>query len=113
MTGASEELLDVGTVAERTALSWQRTGIGIIATGALTVRWCVTEGFPLWPGVALAVIGVGASLIIVPRRYRRVLETVRVQQTPLSRYLIPATTAFVAVVVLVMGAGVGIELARL
>lgn len=113
MTDAPEELLDIATVAERTALSWQRTVIGIIATGGLAVRWCVVEHFPVWPGIALAVIGAAAGLIVVPRRYRRVLESVRAGRTPLSRYLIPATTAFVAAVVAVMGVGVGIELARL
>lgn len=113
MTAEPDRLLDVGAVAERTALAWQRTGVGIMASGALAVRWCVIENFPVWPGVLLAVIGAGASLIVVPRRYRRVLETVRAGQTPLSRYLVPATAAFMTAVVLTMAIGVGVELARL
>ena len=32
------ELFDVGAQAERTALAWQRTGIGAIAVGALMMR---------------------------------------------------------------------------
>ncbi len=113
MTSDPDHLLDVGAVAERTALAWQRTGVGIMASGALAVRWCVVENFPVWPGVLLAVVGAAASLIVVPRRYRRILQTVRAGQTPLSRYLVPTTAAFMVAVVLAMAIGVGIELARL
>ena len=113
MTAEPDRLLDVGAVAERTALAWQRTGVGIMASGALAVRWCVIENFPVWPGVLLAVIGAGASLIVVPRRYRRVLETVRAGQTPLSRYLVPATAVFMVLVVAAISVGIGIELAGL
>jgi len=106
------QLFDVGAQAERTALAWQRTGIGIMASGALVVRWTVTEHFPPWPGVALVASGAFASLLLVRQRYRRVLETVRAGQTPLSRYLIPGTAAFMIAVVLGMIVGVGFELAR-
>ena len=71
------ELFDIGAQAERTALSWQRTGIGVIAIGALLLRWCVTESYPLWPGIALAASGSGISLFIVRHRYRRVLAPLR------------------------------------
>ena len=89
---------DAGTAAERTALSWQRTALGVVATGALTVRCSVTEHFPILPGVALTAFGGIAGLFIVRQRYLRVLITVRTGRTPLSRYLIPATTAFMVVV---------------
>ena len=78
------ELFDVGAQAERTALAWQRTGIGTIAVGALVLRWCVTENFPLWPGVVLAMCGGITTLFLVRQRYQRVLRTVTTAQTPLS-----------------------------
>ena len=110
---AADTLFDVGAQAERTALEWHRTGVGLVASGALAVRWSVIQNFPVWPGVALAVVGAVASMVLVRRRYRRVLETVRAGRTPLSRYLIPGTAAFVVAVVLAMGVGVGVEMSRL
>ena len=107
------ELFDVGAQAERTALAWQRTGIGLMAAGALVVRWTVTERFPPWPGVALVGFGAFASLLLVRQRYRRVLKMVRAEQTPLSRYLIPGTAAFMVAVILAMIGALGFELAHL
>ena len=93
-------MFDIGAQAERTALSWQRTGIGVIVAGALVLRWCVTVGYPLWPGIALAASGSVISLFIVRHRYRRVVRTVTAGQTPTSRYLIPGTALFMVLVVL-------------
>ncbi|GAB91737.1 DUF202 domain-containing protein [Gordonia rhizosphera] len=107
------ELIDVGAQAERTAMAWQRTGIGVMAVGALVVRWSVTEHFSVWPGIVLAVLGGFATLVLVPRRYRRVLMTVRAGHTPLSRYLVPGAALFMVLVVVAVGAGVGIELMNL
>lgn len=106
-------LFDVGAQAERTAMAWQRTGIGVMAAGALLVRWSIAEGFTVWPGVALTVFGGFLSLYIVRQRYRRVLRTVEAGQTPLSRYLIPATTAFLVVVIVAAAIAVADELAHL
>lgn len=107
------ELFDVGAQAERTAMAWQRTGIGVMAAGALVVRWSVAEDFTVWPGVLLTVFGGFLSLYIVRQRYRRVLTTVESGQTPLSRYLIPATSAFLVVVVVATAIAVSDELAHL
>lgn len=101
-----ERPADAGTAAERTALSWQRTALGVVATGALTVRWSVTEHFPMLPGIALTVFGGVAGLFVVRQRYLRVLTTVRTGQTPLSRYLVAATTAFMVVVIAGVAVGV-------
>ncbi|MFN8088108.1 MAG: DUF202 domain-containing protein [Mycobacterium sp.] len=106
------ELFDVGAQAERTALAWQRTGIGTIAVGALVLRWCVTENFPLWPGVVLAMCGGITTLFLVRQRYQRVLRTVTTAQTPLSRFLVPGTTIFMVVAVLAVGFGVLYEFAH-
>lgn len=107
------ELMDVGAQAERTALAWQRTGIGTMAAGGLAVRWSVTEHFPIWPGVLLVVLGAFASLILVRQRYRRVLKTVRAGQSPLSRFLVPGAALFMIAVVLSIGAGIVTELIHL
>lgn len=106
------ELFDVGAQAERTALAWQRTGIGTIAIGALVLRWCVTEGFPLWPGIVLAACGGAATLFLVRQRYHRVLRTVSAAETPVSRFLVPGTAIFMVSVVLAVGYGVFCELLR-
>jgi uncharacterized membrane protein YidH (DUF202 family) len=101
------ELMDVGGQAERTALGWQRTEIGMMAVGALLMRWDVTEHLPMWPGIVLtATAGLGV-LILVPDRYRRVLRTVRAGHTPLSRGMVPSATLLMVLVIL----GAGVELA--
>jgi uncharacterized membrane protein YidH (DUF202 family) len=107
------ELMDVGAQAERTALAWQRTGIGTMAAGGLAVRWSVTEQFPLWPGVLLVLFGAFASLVLVRRRYRRVVKTVRAGQSPRSRILVPGAALLMMVVVLSIGAGIVAELLSL
>lgn len=105
-------LLDAQGVAERTALAWQRTIIGMLAIGALVVRWSITERFPLWPGVALTAVTALAALVLVRQRYRRVRDTVGAGQTPLSRYLIPGATLFLIVVVVGIGLGMLLEYSR-
>ncbi|GAY18404.1 DUF202 domain-containing protein [Mycobacterium sp. shizuoka-1] len=106
-------LLDAQGVAERTALAWQRTVIGVLAVGALVVRWSITERFPPWPGVALTAVAALAALVLVRQRYQRVRDTVGAGQTPLSRYLVPGATLFMVVVVVGIGAGMLLEYSRL
>ena len=113
MTARGLELIDVAGPAERTALAWQRTSLGVIVVGALAARWCALQHFPVWPGIALAAFGGVAGLFLVRQRYLRVMTTVRAGQTPLSRYLVPATALFMVLIVAVVGVGVGIELSRL
>jgi uncharacterized membrane protein YidH (DUF202 family) len=109
----SSELLDAAGVAERTALAWQRTNIGVLAVGALVVRWSITERFPPWPGVVLITLAALATLIVVRQRYLRVRDTVLAGQTPLSRYVVPGATVFMIVVVVGIGAGIILEYSRL
>jgi uncharacterized membrane protein YidH (DUF202 family) len=101
------ELTDVGGQAERTALGWQRTEIGMMAVGALLMRWDITEHLPMWPGIVLTASAGLSVLILVPDRYRRVLRTVRAGYTPLSRRMVPSATLLMVLVIL----GVGVELA--
>ncbi|TGD86168.1 hypothetical protein BayCH28_18520 [Mycolicibacterium sp. CH28] len=60
-----------------TALAWQRTGIGAMAI-----------------------------LVLVPRRYRRVVRAVHTGDTPLSRARVPSATLMLVTV------GIGVELLR-
>jgi len=101
------KLMDVGAQAERTALAWQRTGIGVMAVGALLLRWDVNEHLPVWPGILLTAVAGLAVLVLVPDRYRRVLRTVQAGHTPLSRAMVPAATMLMVLVIL----GIGVELA--
>jgi uncharacterized membrane protein YidH (DUF202 family) len=109
-TDSAEEAAPAGAQAERTALAWQRTGIGLVLIGLLITRWSVTEAFPAWPGIVVAGLGGLAGLILVRRRYHRVLHTVSTGQTPLSRYLVPSTTALMVLIVLGVAAGYAVEL---
>jgi len=101
------ELFDVGAQAERTALAWQRTGIGAIAVGALMMREHIQQHLiPTWPGLALTMAAGIAVVVLVPQRYRRVLRNVRAGRTPLSRTMVPAATLVLVLVTI----GVGAEL---
>ena len=105
--------MDVGAQAERTALAWQRTGIGAMAVGALLVSWHVSQHvLPLWPGLMLIVIAGLGVLVLVPQRYRQVLRTVRAGNTPLPRGMVPAATLLLVLVSLGISVGIGAELLR-
>ena len=67
----------------------------------------------MWPGVALTVFGAFLAVYIVRQRYRRILTTVRAGQTPLSRYLVPGTAAFLVFIVIATAVAVADELAHL
>jgi uncharacterized membrane protein YidH (DUF202 family) len=98
------ELMDAGTQAERTALAWQRTGIGAIAVGALLMRGYAHHNLlPLWPGLLLAVAGGLAILVLVPQRYRRVLRAVQGRRSPLSRAMVPGATVVLVLVTIAIG----------
>ena len=104
------ELMDVAAPAERTALAWQRTGIGAIAVGLLMIRGHVHQHLlSPWPGLLLAVLAGLAVLVLVPRRYRRVLCTVRTQRTPLSPAMMLGTTLVLALITI----GIGVDLVRM
>ncbi|BBX07670.1 DUF202 domain-containing protein [Mycolicibacterium aichiense] len=107
------ENADVTAVAERTALAWQRTTIGVLAIGALLVRWSVVERFPLWPAIVLTTAAALASLVLVRRRYQRVRATVSAGQTPLSRYFVPGATVVMLLLVAGVGAAMLVEYSRL
>ena len=103
------DLLDIGAQAERTALAWQRTGIGAITVGALMMReHLIRQVLPPWPGLLLVAVAAFGVVVLVPQRYRRVLGNVRAGHTPLSRMMVPGTT----LVLVLVTVAIGVELLR-
>ncbi len=99
------ELVDVGAQAERTALAWQRTGIGAIAIGALSMREHLYQHVvPPWPGVLFTVVAGFGVVVLVPQRYRRVVGNVRAGTTPLSRRMVPGVTLVLVLFTIAIGA---------
>ena len=108
--GHENVLVDVGAQAERTSLAWQRTGFSAILVGALLIRHHVNHGAPPWPGLLLAVAA-GLSIVVwVPMRYQRVLTSLRREHSPVSRAMVPATAALLALVIIATAADFAAEL---
>lgn len=99
-----DRIPDAGAQAERTALSWQRTGLGALAVGALMIHTDPTH-YPLspWPGVLLMAVGAVCAAVLAPLRYQRVLRAVRAGNPPVSTLTIPALSA--VLVIVTIGAG--------
>src|SRR3954471_17685830 len=105
------DLLDAGAQAERTALAWQRTGIGALAVGALLVHGHVNrQVLSPWPGLSLATVAGLAVLILIPRRYGRILGAIRGGRTPLSSRMVAGLTILLVLVILGVGLNIGAEL---
>jgi uncharacterized membrane protein YidH (DUF202 family) len=104
------ELLDAGAQAERTALAWQRTGIGAMAVAGLLLRWDVTEHLPVWPDILVAAAAGIAVMFFVSGRYRGMLRAMRADRTPLSRAMVPAATVSMLVIILDIGAELAVSL---
>lgn len=82
--GSAAEILDIGAQAERTALSWERTGFGLVAVGALMLHDVHQRASPVQIafGIGIAVVGAVISAVIGPRRYRRIIADVRGHRSP-------------------------------
>jgi putative membrane protein len=67
----------VETQPERTALAWQRTGLGVLAVGGLVSHAALKATSPLLLVVAgcTALLGLGILGGSAPVRYRRLLES--------------------------------------
>jgi putative membrane protein len=65
------------TQPERTALAWQRTGLGIMAIAGLLGHHAVRQGHPALLAVAggAALLGLGVLGGLAPVRYRAVRRT--------------------------------------
>jgi putative membrane protein len=66
----------VETQPERTALAWQRTGLGVLAVGGLVSHGALKERSPLLLAVAGATALLGLAILgaLAPVRYRRLQQ---------------------------------------
>lgn len=88
------------TQPERTALSWQRTGLGVLAVAALLARGAaVTGGAPIRIAAAgaVALLGLAVLGVLAPLRARALQRAVR-GGTPVAapRMVLAATAVVVA-----------------
>jgi putative membrane protein len=101
------------TQPERTALSWQRTALGVLAVSGLMAHRAVVGGHPRLLAVAggCAALGIVLMSAVGLVRDRRVREQVAADQPIASPGLAAAGTT--VVVVVAVAAVVGILVARL
>ena len=59
---------DPGLQPERTALSWQRTGVAMLLAGGAAAAAAVHRGGPLVVGAALVALALAAVTAVPPRR---------------------------------------------
>jgi putative membrane protein len=101
------------TQAERTALAWQRTALGVIGVASLLGHRAVTGGHPtlLLPAGACALMGVVLLSGVGAVRDRQVRDAVaRDEPVPTARLVQFATTV---VVVVAVAAAVSVVVGRL
>ncbi len=101
------------TQAERTALAWQRTALGVVGVAALLGHRAISGGHPalLLPAGACALLGVVLLSGIGAVRDRQV-RTAVARDEPLSTRRLVLFATFVVVVVAV-AAGVSVLVGRL
>ncbi len=68
-----EPFLDAGLQAERTAMAWQRTALGVGAVGALLVHYTGGLSVKAVPGL----LGLAAALVMLLAAEHRYVVTVR------------------------------------
>lgn len=90
---------------ERTALAWERTGIGIAAIGALLLHaGADPTALRAATGGILLVVAAVVALVVAPGRFRRARTSAATGRTPIQPALIAATAAIVVAVCLVVAA---------
>lgn len=98
----------VETQPERTALAWQRTGLGVLAVAGLVAHGAVEQASPVLLAVsgAAALLGLAVLGGLAPVRYRQVRRR-RATGTAMSApALLAAATAAAALVALAAAAAV-------
>jgi putative membrane protein len=88
------------TQPERTVLSWQRTGLGVLALAGLLARAAVTDGAPVRLAVAggVALLGLGVLGGLAPVRARAVEQALdRGTGVAVPRLALVVTAVVVAV----------------
>ena len=77
-------LLDSGVAAERTAMAWQRTALGLGGVSALLVHLAERNPVAAVPGAAGLLVALGL-LLLSERRYERTLGAVEAGESPMGR----------------------------
>lgn len=96
---------------ERTLLAWLRTGLALVAGGVAVATYAPDLGVR-WgsAAIALALVLIGLGTALAGYRRWRANETAIRAGRPLSEgWVVPALTASVAAVVVVIGVLVGLE----
>jgi uncharacterized membrane protein YidH (DUF202 family) len=99
-----------GLQAERTAMAWQRTALGLGGVSALTLRHAGGDPALSAPGV-LGLTGAVALLVVVEGRYLRTRRHLEEGRNPMGRGLVRALAAATAllaaatVLVVLLGPG--------
>ncbi|HEY6424012.1 MAG TPA: DUF202 domain-containing protein [Pseudonocardiaceae bacterium] len=94
------ELLDLSTSAERTSLAWQRSGLSMIAVGALLIH-SHTKLLSGLAGWTLIGTGLLTTALVGPWRYRAVLVRVRSGTSPAAHGVVLLAAAVVCLTALV------------
>lgn len=96
---------------ERTLLAWLRTGLALVAGGVAVATYAPDLGVS-WGSAAIALalvlIGLGTALTGY-RRWRANEAAIRAGRPLPDGWIVPALTAAIAAVVVVVGVLVGIE----
>ena len=106
----TDPLFDPGLQAERTAMAWQRTALGVGAIGALLVHHAGVASWGALPG-ALGLLTAIGLIVASEHRYERTVRQVRYGGAPVSRFLVRSLTAATvllaasALVLVVVGGG--------
>ncbi|SNR84097.1 DUF202 domain-containing protein [Blastococcus mobilis] len=98
----------VETQPERTALAWQRTGLGVLAVAGLLGHDAVRQGEPVRLVVAgvAALLGLGVLGALAPVRYRDVRRRVAAGTGMGAPRLVASVTATVVLVAVVAAVAV-------
>jgi putative membrane protein len=98
----------VETQPERTALAWQRTGLGVLAVAALLVLGAMRKESPVLLGVAcvVALLGLGTLAGLGTARYRRLRRSLHTGASVSAPGMAACVTA--AVVLTAAAAAVGV-----
>jgi putative membrane protein len=88
-----------GVAQERTALSWQRTGLGVLAVAGLLGHRAVRQGDPVTVVVSgvVALLGLAVLGALAPLRYRQVRRRVGAGSSPVAGGAAAGVTAAVVV----------------
>ncbi len=78
-----EPVLDVGLQAERTAMAWQRTALGVGGFGALLLHMAQRNVIAMVPGL-LGLLAALAMLVLAEHRYVTSMRKIDLGKSPIA-----------------------------